>query len=414
MTAKLKAALIRCLVAISLAFGLPLPSHAQENPLTLEQVLEVARRRAPTILAARARIEEEQGRLRGASILVQQNPSLETAVGPRISDRGRFSDAEVTASQDFELGGRRRARMAGAQAGVERETATAEEVARRLFREVAVSFLEALAARERQFLLAATDQVAAGFLSIAERRYQAGDIPILEVNLARSSAARARSGLRIADADFALAMGTLRVLLGLAPGESLTIRGALRDRPSFDLEALLTRAQTERPDLRSLAAELRQAEADVRLGEGFRWPDLGVSTHYQREEGANVFQGGLKITLPVFSRGQELRATGNARGTRLRLEMEALRSTIQQEIRTALESYQRRTEAADELEHNALPSLAENETLAQRGYEEGEIGLAELLLIRREILETRRAYVDILLETRLTAIEVEFRAGVLQ
>jgi cobalt-zinc-cadmium efflux system outer membrane protein len=296
---------------------------------------------------------------------------------------------------------------------VERETASAEEMTQRLLREVAASFLEALAARERQFLLAANNQVAAEFLGIAERRYQAGDIPILEVNLARTSTARARSGLRIADADFALAMGALRVLLGVAPGESLTIRGDLRDRPDYDSDALLARAQAARADLRALAAELRQAEADVRLGEGFRWPDLGVSTLYQREEGANVVQGGLKITLPIFSRGQELRATGNARGTRLRLELEALRSTIQQEIRTALESYQRKIEAANELEQSALPNLGENETLAQRGYEEGELGLAELLLIRREILETRLAYVDILLETRLTAIEVEFRAGVL-
>ena len=45
---------------------LPSLCLGQETALTLEQVLEMARRRAPAILAARARIEEARGRLKGA------------------------------------------------------------------------------------------------------------------------------------------------------------------------------------------------------------------------------------------------------------------------------------------------------------------------------------------------------------
>jgi len=61
-----------------------------------------------------------------------------------------------------------------------------------------------------------------------------------------------------------------------------------------------------------------------------------------------------------------------------------------------------------------LPSLAENENLAKRSYEEGEIGAAELLLIRRDSLETRLVYVNDLLEAKLAEIELQFRVGVLQ
>ena len=403
----------RVAAALFLAL-LPLGAYGQDSGLTLHDVMEMARKRAPAILAARARIEEARGRLKGASILLQQNPEIETEAGPRTSDRGRFADIDVGISQGFELGGRRKARIAGTQAGVDREIASSEEATRRLLREVAASFLRALASQERMQLLAETEQIAAEFLRIAERRYQAGDIPVLEVNLARTSAARARSELRVAGADFASAIGELRVLLGMALGQPFSLRGDLRDRPSYDLDALLTRAQAERPDLRALAAELREAEADVRLGEGFKWPDLGISTRYQREEGANVFQGGLKITLPVFSRGQELRSTGNARAARIRLELAALSGVIQNEIKTALDVYELRSDAANELEKDALPSLAENETLARRGYEEGELGLVELLLVRREIFGMRLAYIGSLLEMRLAAIEVEFRAGVLK
>ena len=48
------------------------------------------------------------------------------------------------------------------------------------------------------------------------------------------------------------------------------------------------------------------------------------------------------------------------------------------------------------LETEAIPGLEENETLTTRSFEVGQIGLPDLLLIRREILDTRSQYLDAL------------------
>jgi hypothetical protein len=48
-----------------------------------------------------------------------------------------------------------------------------------------------------------------------------------------------------------------------------------------------------------------------------------------------------------------------------------------------------------------------------KSFEAGEIDLGELLLIRREILETRLAYLDRRLEASLTRFELEAAAGAL-
>jgi hypothetical protein len=40
--------------------------------------------------------------------------------------------------------------------------------------------------------------------------------------------------------------------------------------------------------------------------------------------------------------------------------------------------------------------------------------LAELLLVRREILDTRLAYVNTLLDTALAGVDLEFKSGVLR
>jgi cobalt-zinc-cadmium efflux system outer membrane protein len=66
------------------------------------------------------------------------------------------------------------------------------------------------------------------------------------------------------------------------------------------------------------------------------------------------------------------------------------------------------------LEQRALPSLDENETLARRSYEEGELGLAELLLIRKETLETRLLYVNTLLDAFIAGVDLQSKAGFLK
>lgn len=398
---------------VALALFLPLACPAQNGAISLGQALELARQRAPAILAARDRIEEVRGRLLGASMRFQDNPVIEGAAGPRTSARGTTVDADFSISQTFELGRRRTARIAGAEADIERETADSENTTRLLLRDVSTAFLHALAVQERLRFLEADNTLASDLLSAADRRFQAGDVPILDVNLARTVAARARSELLAGEAEQVSVLGDLRILLGMTATEPLAIRGEFRERRQYDVDALQARA-LDRADLRALAAEIRQADADLQLSRGLAKPEIGVGVGYQREEGANVALGRLAITLPVFSRGQELQATSMARANRLTRELEFGRRAVTVEIRSAFDAYLRRLRAVEELERGALPNLEENRLLAQRSYEEGEIGIADLLLFQRESIETQLLYVNRLLEAALAGIELDYRSGVFQ
>jgi cobalt-zinc-cadmium efflux system outer membrane protein len=94
--------------------------------------------------------------------------------------------------------------------------------------------------------------------------------------------------------------------------------------------------------------------------------------------------------------------------------LDANRRIISVEVQTAFAVYQRREAAAIELERNALPGLDDNEALARRSYEAGLLSLAEWLLIRREILETKGEHLTRLLEAAVAGVELEASAGVLQ
>ena len=198
--------------------------------------------------------------------------------------------------------------------------------------------------------------------------------------------------------------------LGMAGDEPAEVIGDLRDRRRFDLSSLMERAG-DRPDLRALVAEREEAQAEVRLGNGFRSPAIAPAFIYKRDQGDNVVQGGLSFTLPVFNRGQELQAVGLARTRRLDLEIAATKRAVSVEVRTAYDVYNFDVAAVEELERDAIPSLEENETLARRSFEEGEIGLAELLLIRRETFDLRTIYTERLLDATVAGIELESPSG---
>lgn len=398
-------------VAVWAAICVPTVADAQSRTMTLADVLARAREQAPQIVSARLAVEETRGRLFGASLRFQTNPELEASVGNREGPDSRFTDLEIGIGQSFEPRSRRSARIAGAQAAIAQSTANVDETAREVLRFAAGAYFRVLHAQERIRLLDATQELAANVHSVADRRFKAGDIAVLDVNIARASLARVRAEREAAEALRALAVGDLRQLLRM--DGDIRVEGELTGGGDPDLTALL-QAASQRPELRALEAGVQEAEAEARLGRTFARPEFGLGLRYAREEGDQIVLGGVTISLPVFSKGQELRVVGSARAARLRTELDAARTRAQIEVRSAFEAYSRRMAAIRILAADAIPGLGENEALTTRSFDVGQLGLPELLLIRREILDTRVQYLDALLEAALARIDLDASAGVLR
>lgn len=217
------------------AFAVPL-LLGQYQALTYEQALDRARRRAPSILAAQDRIDEARGRLLGAKVLLRENPLLELSAGPRYREGSDLIDAEIGISQSIELGGRRRSRIAAAQADVDREAASSQNTARQLLRDVAMAFSQAVAAGEQVQLAHSADKVANDLSESMRKRYEAGDITVLDLNVARTAAARTRVQLREAEAEQVRALGDLRIFLGMDVAAPLAVEANLAEPQHYDLD----------------------------------------------------------------------------------------------------------------------------------------------------------------------------------
>jgi cobalt-zinc-cadmium efflux system outer membrane protein len=356
-------------------------------------------------------VEEARARQAQAGRRFQENPVVEMNGGYRRAEDD-FLDFEAAVSQGLDPERRRSARLAGAQAALDRAEAEVEEARRLLLRDVRAAFVRHLVAQERVALLARSRQAADELLGSTERRSAAGEATDLELNRARTVAASARSAQGSAQAEATALLGELKALLGLAPGETVEVRGTLEPGPPLDLAQLLA-GLDRRPDLLALAAELREAEAEILLGQALARPDLGARAGVAREEGAEIVTAGIVVTLPFHNRGQETLAIGAARAAALRQALDATRTAAGAEVRGLHAALTQRLAAVRELEETALPALDDNESLALKSFEAGEIDLGELLLIRREILETRLAWLERLLDASLARFELETAAGVL-
>ena len=384
---------------------------AQGRTVTLAEVLARARGQAPQIVSARLALEEARGRLLGASVRSQANPEIDAALGNRDGTGVRYTDFQLGLGQSFEPGARRSARIDGASAAIAQSSANIDEVTRTVLRVAASAYYRAVHANERIKLLNATHDISARVYSIADRRFKAGDIAVLDVNIARTSLARVRAEREGAEASKALALGELRQLLRLE--NDISVDGSLTRLGDTDLDAA-RQAASQRPELRGLEAAIAEAEAELQVGLSFSKPAYGVGVRYSREEGDQIVLGGMTVTLPMFSKGQEQRAVGSARAARLRAELDAARTRVQMEVRSAFDAYNRRLAAIRVLEAEAIPGLDENEQLTTRSFEVGQLGLPELLLIRREFLDTRSQYLDALLEAALARIDLDASAGILR
>lgn len=391
----------------------PRPGAAQPSELSLEEALALARQRAPALLEASGRVAEARGPVAGASPLLRDNPTLELEAGPRTLASGeRAPDVVVGLFQPLELGGKQGSRRDAARAGLARETARQRDAERLVLGDVAGAFLRALHARERLRLARGTEEAARDFFQSTQRRFEAGDVPVVDVNVARVALARARAEVASAEGAEVALLGELRELLGLPVDAALAVRGDLAALAAQPVE--LPSPLPERPDVTALVAELEEARAERRLGEGFAWPDVNVGVRYELEGDERALLGALGVSLPLFARGQSARVTGDARVRRLEVALEAARRAWSVQVQAALTRYRKEREAVELLERDALPVLADNEVLARKSYEAGEMGLAEFLVVRRDVLESRTDYLDRLLRAALSRVQLTVQTGALR
>lgn len=393
---------------------MPLGVAAQAAPeWTLSDALETAFENSPVLRGRQAERQEVAGRLVDAKTY-PYNPEVSLELADRSSPDASTTDRSLSVSQELELAGQRRKRIAVADQDLAAAEATLLHQRRLLAFRVESAFAEAVLARELLGVATTDADLAREMLAFSQRRLERGAATQIEVNLAQASAGRAERSLSRAQTDYVSARSRLAEIAGAKPQAPPEPIGDLLvpEVEPLPLEALLASAFEQRGDLLAAGQREQAAEAAIRLAMAEGKPNLIVGGFFEREEATDdIFGATISLSVPLFNRNQGRIAESRSTRERLRHERAALRLAVEQEVVTAFNSLQAARAAAEHLRDQVLGTLDENVELLQRSFEAGRIGATEVVTLRREFVAGRREYIEAMADAWLARIELDLAVG---
>ena len=203
-------------------------------------------------------------------------------------------------------------------------------------------------------------------------------------------------------------------LSGLLPRDvALTrIAGTLDPQPvRVAADALIAKATSTRAELRALQHSAERATLEADAARRARLPSPNLSGGVKRADVSGRQTGGvfgLTVSVPVFDAGGRESARWSAERARVEAERASIEYRIRSEISGASEVLSMRLAALSQEQQGAADELVQ---IAEVAYNEGEVGILELLDAVRTAARARIRDIDVRLQARLAQIALERAVG---
>jgi cobalt-zinc-cadmium efflux system outer membrane protein len=236
----------------------------------------------------------------------------------------------------------------------------------------------------------------------------------IDLNLARAAAARSIRRLELARGAYLEARSSLAQTAGLDPTAPPEPAGGLEAGAAElpPLTELVRSALENREDLAAFQREEEAARARVGLEQALARPNLVARAFRNREADTDDITGAsISVGVPLFNRNQGGIAEARAAADRAAAETAATRLAVEREVTSLLAAYRAASAAAEALGSQVIGNLQENLGLLQRSFEEGKIGRSELLLFRRELVDSQREHLEAIATASQARIRLDLAAG---
>ncbi|HVX11221.1 MAG TPA: TolC family protein [Pirellulales bacterium] len=411
-------------------------------PLTLPAAIEASLEQNPDLVALRQ--AEGVGRaVVGVARSFPFNPFFQFQATPveqaPASAKGNEPNAAqktyqyYLVMQTFELAHQRRHREAAAMAQLSTvrwnifqaelvNIATTEQL-----------FMAALYQRGLRDLSQASARLSASLLSVMERQLAAGQTAAADVATTRMDARATRQQARLAEANYQTALLALRRQLNLpastlfepvgdlaelkwlpVDGEHLSQVPAMNRAVAAgdSLDTVIRELASGRPDVLAARSTAAAAKANMDLARANRVPNLIAGPYYQSDDfGVKYFGFRGQVDIPVANTGKPLLQQRSAELRQQRVLADQLRARAEQEVRIAIERYERARQMAAEAAADVGEGMPIELQRLEQQFEAGEIDMVRIFTARTSLLQLRRAYLDALNEVALAAAGVTAATG---
>ena len=380
------------LAGAMLLFTIPVQATERASPaISLPQALQRALAANPRLTAAERDIGIADGLRIQAGVLPNPDVSfeLDNALGSGPYKGLRSAETNLQLSQLVELGGKREARIAAGEAGI--DTAVWQRRATRLevLSEAAIAFITIISAQRRIEIFDEQIESFGTLIPLLEKRVQEGASSPAETLRARVAAdlfrverERAKAQLALARRDLAILMGDSSPHFGKALGRLTNI---WQPPPFRDV----LQAIEANPQLLRWTAVAAQRNAELLIARLKAIPDPRISAgwrHYQ-DTNDNAVRLGVSIPIPIFDQN-----TGNIIAAQETLAKTDAERAINKLVLTSIvgRAYDTLTGALAELKllrTSIIPNARSASETIQSGYLQGRFTLLELLDVKGSVLQ---------------------------
>lgn len=309
-------------------------------------------------------------------------------------------DTVLGVTQLIERGNKRELRTENAQHNARAAGSDLQDVQRQLRLLVAHAYADLMAAQDKLAASRDASRLLDATLAAAQTRRAAGDIAGADVERVRVDALRARNDVAAAQGELARSRQLLAVLLGETARADLIEAGdswpVLEDAPVPDA-ATLDKLIDARADVRAAQARVEAALSGTRLADALRTRDVTVGAqyeHYPQPAAANGIGGnsvGFSVSMPLFTRYyyQGEIASAQAMLDAAQLALERTRAHAHAEAGTVLAALGSAAERVRRNRDELLVAAEKAARAAEYAYQNGAVGVTDVLDARRTLRATR-------------------------
>jgi cobalt-zinc-cadmium efflux system outer membrane protein len=394
--------------AIPLLCGAAFAGLCSAQEWTEKSVVEKFLEQSPYAREARARAAIAQAESKGRSLYA--NPSL------NYSREGAGLTEFFQAEQAIPINGRLKLlRQAGDLAVRATEAEGAFDIwqARTSLR---LAFYQLLAAQERERVYSTGLKEIENVIKVLRDREREGEGSRFDRIRTERERAELLAETALVQAEMELDRSRLAAFLPPATeiatvsGQIETILGAL------DGTALVQRAMGAREDFRAEQRRLEQFRLEERAADRLRIPEPVLNAGFKRADvGQNrIANGGVVgVTVPllIFNKGQAEVARYSAEQERISARLQILTQRIRAAVEGTVRAFNVRVQARDRYRQELADSGPELIRIATVAYQEGEIGILQLLDAFRAQRQAQLRMLDIHAAVKEAQIELERVVG---
>ena len=385
---------------------------SQQRLITIKDAVSIFLQQNLQLVAARYDIDSADAEKLTARL--RPNPQLTLGLsGLPLNLSGPFISEQTYSygiSQTIEMGGKRSKRIASADAN--------SEVARGQFQMVVWQLTNDL---KRKFYTVVLDQ---SLLDLAKQNQttfaeivkhttellNAGEISGLNLERLEVEKLKFDSDVANAERDYEVAVRDLRFTLG---GDyramEIDVAGSIDFEPyQFSFSDLRDKALAARPDLKAAQLSERAADANIRLQNAQRIPDLTVGPGInQVPTGGSTYTVGIGIALPVSDRNQGERAKALIGKQKAQNQERLITNQVLSDVDKALVAFESQRRRVELYRTGVIAKVNNIQNLTEISLKAGESSLLDLLDAIRTRRDTLASFYQTLFDYQMSLLDLE-------